>query len=39
MTVGENIFPLGQPQLHLTGNNSHAQSITIISALQAHDDF
>jgi hypothetical protein len=39
MTVGENIFPLGQSQSHLTGNNSHAQSITIISALQAYDDF
>jgi hypothetical protein len=39
MTVGENIFPLGQSQSHLTGKNSHAQSINIISALQAHDNF
>jgi hypothetical protein len=39
MRVGKNIFPLGQSQSHFTGKNSHTQSINIISALQAHDNF
>jgi hypothetical protein len=37
MAAGENIFPLGQSQSHLTGKSSHIHSISIIYALQAHN--
>jgi hypothetical protein len=39
MTVGENTFPLGNSQPHLTGKSPHIQLTNLINAPQAHDDF